>query len=166
MTYKRNKIMRSTASPHVPYSRKVWQGESLANRLFLNLWRKKVWWINRPANKLFIVSTNLEGFSLVNHGWFAKLAKLSPRQNFPLYGILIWEVDEKQVILLERNLLFCGTNALINNYISISKVNMTFVASYTRCRQLSSIPLTTSPLYQRYCPERNCAFQLSKTHKG
>ena len=45
---------------------------------------KKVWQINRSANKLLIVSTKLNGFSLVNHGRFAKFAKLSPHQTFPL----------------------------------------------------------------------------------
>ena len=40
-------------------------------------WRKKVWRINRSANGLLIVSTNLNGFSLVNRGRFAKFAKLS-----------------------------------------------------------------------------------------
>ena len=39
---------------------------------------KKVWQINRSANRLLIVSTNLDGFSLVNHGRFTKFAKLSP----------------------------------------------------------------------------------------
>ena len=66
-----------------PHSRKVWRGETLANWFFLSLWQKKVWRINRSANRLFIVSTNLDGFSLANHGWFAKL---SPYQPFPLYG--------------------------------------------------------------------------------
>ena len=37
----------------------------------------KVWQINGSANGLFIVSTNLDGFSLANHGRFAKFAKLS-----------------------------------------------------------------------------------------
>ena len=70
----------------LPYSGKVWRGESLANWLFSNIWRMNVWRINRSANRLSIVSTKLEGFSLANHGWFAKFAKLSPRQTFPLYG--------------------------------------------------------------------------------
>ena len=43
------------------YSGKVWQGKRLANWLFLSLWWKKVWWISRSANRLFIVSTNLDG---------------------------------------------------------------------------------------------------------
>ena len=30
--------------------------------------------INRSANRLLIVSTNLDGFSLANHGLFAKLS--------------------------------------------------------------------------------------------
>ena len=35
--------------------------------------REKVWWFNRSAKRLLIVSTNLDGFSLVNYGQFAKL---------------------------------------------------------------------------------------------
>ena len=37
---------------------------------------EKVWRMNRSANRLSIVTTNLDGFSLANHGRFAKL---SPR---------------------------------------------------------------------------------------
>ena len=37
----------------------------------------KVWRINISANKLFIVSTNFDGFSLANYGRFTKFAKLS-----------------------------------------------------------------------------------------
>ena len=68
----------------LPYSGKFWQGETLANLLFLSIWRKKVWRMNRSANRLSIVTTNLDDFSLVNHGQFANL---SPHQTFPLYGI-------------------------------------------------------------------------------
>ena len=57
----------------VPY----WRGESLANWLFSSIWQKKVWRINRSANRLSIVSTKLDGFSLANHEQFAKFAKLS-----------------------------------------------------------------------------------------
>ena len=39
--------------------------------------------INRTANRLLIISTNLDGFSLVNHGRFANV---SPCQSFPPYG--------------------------------------------------------------------------------
>ena len=61
----------------LPYSGKVWRGESLANWLFLSIWRKQVLPINRSVNRVSIVSTKLDGFSLVNHGWFANFAKLS-----------------------------------------------------------------------------------------
>ena len=47
------------------------------NRLFLSILRKEVWRIHRLANRLLIVITNLDGFSLANHGLFAKIAKLS-----------------------------------------------------------------------------------------
>ena len=38
---------------------------------------KESWQINRLANKLLIVSTNLDYFSLANHRQFTKFAKLS-----------------------------------------------------------------------------------------
>ena len=60
------------------YSGKVWQWKSLANWLFSSIWQKKVWWINRSANKLLIVSIYLNGFILANHGQFAKFTKHSP----------------------------------------------------------------------------------------
>ena len=37
---------------------------------------KKVWRINRSENRLLIVSTDLDDFSLANHGQFAKFTKL------------------------------------------------------------------------------------------
>ena len=52
-----------------------------------SIWRKKVWQINRSANRLSIVSTKLDGFSLANHRRFTKFAKLSPHQTFLLYGM-------------------------------------------------------------------------------
>ena len=60
----------------VPYNGKVWRGECLANSLFSSVWPKG----------LLIVTTNLGGFSLVNHRRFAKFAKLSAHQTFSLYG--------------------------------------------------------------------------------
>ena len=36
---------------------------------------RESWRINRSANRLLIVSTNLDGFNLVNHGRFAKLSR-------------------------------------------------------------------------------------------
>ena len=72
----------------IPYSGKVWRAECLANLLFSNVWRKKVWRMNRSAIGLSMVTINLDGFSLANRRRFAKFAKLSPRQTFPLYGKL------------------------------------------------------------------------------
>ena len=71
----------------LPYSGKVWRAECLANLLFLSIWRKKVWRMNGSTNRLSMVGINLDGFSLANRLRFAKFAKLSPRQTFPLYGI-------------------------------------------------------------------------------
>ena len=61
------------------YGGKLWQGESLVNWLVSSIWWKKVWWIDRSVNRLLIISTNLDGFSLANHGRFAKFAKVSLR---------------------------------------------------------------------------------------
>ena len=69
------------------YGGKVWWGESLANWLVSSIWWKKIWRINRSANRLLIVSTNLDGFSLANHGRFTKFANVSPHQSFPPYSI-------------------------------------------------------------------------------
>ena len=68
----------------IPYSGKVWQRESLKNWLFSSLWQKKVW----QTNRLLIVSTNLDGFSLVNHRRFAKFSKLPPAKLFH-YTVII-----------------------------------------------------------------------------
>ena len=70
---------------YVPYSMKVWWGKVWRTDSFEHL-AKKVWWINRSANRLLIVSANLDGFNLMNHGWFAKFTKFSPHQTFLLYG--------------------------------------------------------------------------------
>ena len=43
--------------------------------------------INRLSHKVIIITTSLDGFRLANFRRFAKFAKLSPRQTFPLYGI-------------------------------------------------------------------------------
>ena len=65
----------SAVSMAVPYSGKVkvW---------ILSIWRKKVWRINRLANRLLLVRCNnnnnyTDGFSLANHGRFAKLSRYS-----------------------------------------------------------------------------------------
>ena len=64
----------------------IW-GEILANWLVLSIWWKKIWRINKSANRWLIISTNLDVFSLANHGQFAKFANVSPHQSFPPYGI-------------------------------------------------------------------------------
>ena len=56
--------------------------ESLANWLFSTIWQKKIWRINRSANRLLNVSTNFDGFSFANHGRFAKFIKLPPAKLF------------------------------------------------------------------------------------
>ena len=47
---------------------------------------EKFWRMNRSAKGILIVTTNLNGFSLANCKRFAKFAKLSTHQTFPLYG--------------------------------------------------------------------------------
>ena len=59
---------------YIPYSGKVWQGETLANLPFLSIWWVKVWRMNSSANRLSIVTNNLDGFSVANHRQFAKFA--------------------------------------------------------------------------------------------
>ena len=58
------------------------------NLLLLSIWQKKVWRMNGSAKGLLMITTNLDGFSLVNRRRFAKLTKLSTCQTFLLYGIL------------------------------------------------------------------------------
>ena len=62
---------------------KVWRID------FFEPLQKKVWRINRSDNRLLIVSTNLDGFSLVNHEQFAKFTK-SPPPNFPAILYIEW----------------------------------------------------------------------------
>ena len=56
-------------------------GGSLANWLVSNIWRNKVWRINISANRLLIVSTNLDGFSLANRVRFAELSRYGIRED-------------------------------------------------------------------------------------
>ena len=90
----------------LPYSGQVWRAECLANLLFSSVWRKKVWRINRSAKGLSMVTTNLDGFSLANRRRFAKFAKLSPRQTFPLYGTLeplrLWTSTIDELFYIEQ----------------------------------------------------------------
>ena len=90
---------------NIPYSGKAWQGKSLANWLFLSTWWKNVWWNNRSANRLLILSTNLDGFSLVDHRQFAKFAKLSR------YTVMLFKTDiplrNKAILRLQQYCMCC-----------------------------------------------------------
>ena len=70
---------------YVPYYWKAWWEECLVNLFLSSFWRKKVWQMNRSTKGLLIVTTNLDGFSLVNRRRFTKFAKFSTHQTFPLY---------------------------------------------------------------------------------
>ena len=61
----------------------------LANLLFSSVWWKKVWQMNRSAKGLSMITINLDDFSLANRRRFAKFAKVSPCQTFPLYGMFL-----------------------------------------------------------------------------
>ena len=67
----------------LPYSMKVWQEECLANLLCPRVWQKIVWQMLRSANRLLIVRTKLNDFSLANYRCFAKFGKNFPLPNFP-----------------------------------------------------------------------------------
>ena len=70
-------LLRQSIVYSVLYGGKFWQGNTLASWLVLSIWEKKIWWINRLANGLLMINTNLDGFSLPNHGRFAKFANVS-----------------------------------------------------------------------------------------
>ena len=42
---------------------------------------KKVRWMNRSVKRLLIETTNLDGFTLMNHGWFAKITNFPPTKH-------------------------------------------------------------------------------------
>ena len=44
------------------------QRESLANFTVMSVWRGKVWRMDGFSHKVIIISKNLDGFSLANHG--------------------------------------------------------------------------------------------------
>ena len=52
-------ILEQYICTNVPYSGKVGRAECLANLLFSNVWRKKVWRMNRSAIGLSMVTINL-----------------------------------------------------------------------------------------------------------
>ena len=60
--------MYGTTRRHVYRIARKFGGGGLANQLFSSIWQKKVLQINRSANRLLIVITNSDSFSLANHG--------------------------------------------------------------------------------------------------
>ena len=103
---------------YIPYSGKVWRAECLANLLFLNVWRKKVWRMTRSAIGLSMVTINLDGFSLANGRRFAKFAKLSPRQTFPLYGSL-YQVYHSLVSALQHRYAFEALHNICKDFCAL-----------------------------------------------
>ena len=62
---------------NVPYSGKVWGEGKFGESTFIeHLAKESLVNFNRSANRLLIVITKLDGFSLANHGRFTKFAKL------------------------------------------------------------------------------------------
>ena len=96
----------------IPYSGKVWQGETLANWLFSSIWRNKVWRINISTNRLLIVSTNLDGFRLANHQ-FTKFAILS-LLNFPT---IQYNISNIQVTISGKYILNIYTELEVMRYV-------------------------------------------------
>ena len=70
----------------------------------MSIWGKKVWQINTSANRLLIVSTNSDGFSLVNHGQCAKFAKPSCYTVFKDFKLQTFN---------------CETNTVTKNYYKV-----------------------------------------------
>ena len=68
----------------------VWRGEFA---LFKRLVEKSLA-NDRSAKRLLIVTTTLDGFSLANCRRFAKFAKFSTHQTFPLYSMKISEMSQ------------------------------------------------------------------------
>ena len=62
---------------YILYCGKVWWGGKFGELTLFEHLGKESLANYRSANRLLIVSTNLDGFSLANHGRFAKFAKLS-----------------------------------------------------------------------------------------
>ena len=74
--------VQSTVDHELTASLTTAQRESLAGKKVGRIYSfrafgEKVWRINRSAKRLLVVSTNLDGFSLANHGRFVKFATLS-----------------------------------------------------------------------------------------
>ena len=77
-------------SGHIPYSAKFWRGKILAKSIVSDFWRGKRWRIANNIISCFSESGIWLGKILANNVQFAKFAKVFPRQNFALYGMLFY----------------------------------------------------------------------------
>ena len=87
--------------------------------LFSSIWWKKVWRINRSANRLSILSTKLDGFSLANDVQFTKFAKLSPCQTFLLYSIMFQKLIRWAYCIIGYFEDYLGTSDWLYRHLSI-----------------------------------------------
>ena len=109
-------------SKYIPYSRKVWYWRMFGHFTLFKHMVKKVWQMNRSTRGLLIVTTTLDGFSLVNCRQFAKFAKLSTRQTKQSIVHLLNFEFEKEVWSQKEvgNKQPCNSNQLeILNHVSI-----------------------------------------------
>ena len=119
----------------------------MANQLFLGIWQKKVWRINR-SNRLLTVSTNLDGFSLANYGQFAKYAKLS------CYTVFGRAFFTPKVFLREINITCngnTGTRALPDmSALALGHCAPLGIVRTYHIRQCTSACVATNMLHFRY----------------
>ena len=124
----------------VPYSGKVWRGETLVNWVCSNLW-----WINRSANRLFIVSTNLDDFSLANHRQFAKFTKLSRYTVYRIAGkfgeLTLFEHLVKESLAINRS-----ANRLSIVSTKLNGFSLTNHGRFTKFAKLSPTKLSPAKL--------------------
>ena len=79
-------LLRNKHHLYAAYKRKYRIAGKFGKFTVMSVWRGKVWRMDRFSHKVILISKNLDGFSLANHGRFTKFTKLFPRQSFPLYG--------------------------------------------------------------------------------
>ena len=120
----------------------------MANWLFLSIWRKKVWQINRSANRLLTVNTNLDGFSLANHGLFTKFANFCPTfppPNFPAILLTIINTPHVSKMLWTVRFLFTVAHAMDKTYPKLEWL-VSHILSFSQ-----SIHMTYE-MFTGYCP--------------
>ena len=143
-------------------------GESLANWLISNIWQKKDWQINRSANRLLIVNTNLDGFTLANRRWFANSPSFPPaklsRYMVCIYNacvyIPVWLFDFTVYVSSIFSINPAPPNVAPNNFrvIVTTSTNMTFQWDALSRQQANGV-------VQQYvitCTERNTNTEVSK----